>query len=355
MLLTDRKWGKYTLETLFYINRGNAKNIGKKPKGNIALISAIDSNNGLSSFSELSDSETVYKEVYTVNNNGNGVCLAYWHQYSFISSSDVSVLTPKIDRLKNKYVAHFIIVCIERQKSKFNYGYKMSNDRMKRQTILLPIDNNENIDYTFMEEYVKYQEDKKKQEYIMHVKNSLSKLEYKEVPALSEKEWSDFKVLDLFHYKRGNQNNMNSLTEGNDMLISAKNINNGLKGFYSFNNDKKSLYEGDCITLNNDGDGGVGLAYYQPYKFLLDTHVYALYSKKNISKYSKLFITFSISKQRICFSHGRSINIDRLGKMKILLPIMSDGNPDYTYMEQYIKNIEYKKLTQYLTYINNYK
>lgn len=67
----------------------------------------------------------------------------------------------------------------------------------------------------------------------------------------------------------------NSLTERNDILISAKNINDGLKGFYSFN-IKKSLYKVNCITLNNDGDGGVGLAYYQPYNFLLDTHVYAL-------------------------------------------------------------------------------
>ena len=49
---------------------------------------------------------------------------------------------------------------------------------------------------------------------------------------ITDKEWCEFKVLELFNYIRGNQNNMNSLIDGDDMLISAKNTNNGLKGFF---------------------------------------------------------------------------------------------------------------------------
>ena len=64
------------------------------------------------------------------------------------------------------------------------------------------------------------------------------------------------------------------------MLVSARNVENGLKGFYSGAKTHRR-FAGNCLTLNNDGDGGVGLSYYQPNEFLLDTHVYALYPKKN--------------------------------------------------------------------------
>ena len=257
----------------------------------------------------------------------------------------------------NRYIALFMVQCLNKAiyNCGFGYGMGLTGTRSDTRKIMLPVNENKEPDYAFMEAYIKEQEQKKIQEYVAYAKIKLSKLEYKDVPVLNEKDYSNFKVLDLFSYKRGNQNNMNSLVDGNDMLISAKNINNGLKGFFISNNEKKRAYQGNCITLNNDGDGGVGLAYYQPHEFLLDTHVYALYPKNKISKYTMLYISLSLSKQRVCFSHGRSISQDRLKKMRIMLPVDNQGNPDYAYMEQYAKNVEYKKITQYLEYINKLK
>lgn len=39
----------------------------------------------------------------------------------------------------------------------------------------------------------------------------------------------------------------------------------------------------------------------------------------------------------------------------IKLPITLKGQPDYQYMEQYIKNMEYKKRMQYKKYASNYE
>ena len=167
---------------------------------------------------------------------------------------------------------------------------------------------------------------------------------------LNERKWLSFRILSLFDYQRGNQNNMNALIDGNDMLVSAKNINNGLKGFFS-SNSKKEKYKGHCITLNNDGDGGVGLAYYQPYEFLLDTHVYALYPRQHLSRYMMMFIAQSMSKQRVCFSHGYSINQNRLKEIKIVLPINENCEPDYAFMEQYIKEREEQLIQKYKSFI----
>lgn len=172
--MNNVEWKAFYIDELFSIKRGNAKDIGNKMEGgNISLISAIDSNNGLSKIITPSNKETIYKNVYTVNNNGNGVCLAYFHPYSFIATSDVTILKPKFDELIDLDVAHFIITMIQQQKSKYNYGYKMSNDRMKKQAILLPSINNQ-PDYAFMKNYIMKIRENKTAKYIEFAKNKIN-------------------------------------------------------------------------------------------------------------------------------------------------------------------------------------
>ena len=45
-------------------------------------------------------------------------------------------------------------------------------------------------------------------------------------------------------------------------------------------------------------------------------------------------------------------NQDSIKRERILLPITDDGNPDYDYMEQYIKVIMFGKYKKYLEYQN---
>lgn len=92
--------------------------------------------------------------------------------------------------------------------------------------------------------------------------------------------WDAIDIASIFDFERGRENNMASLNDGNIPLVSARKVNNGVKGFIS--NPKKTISGGNVISLNNDGDGGAGLAYYQPMDFALDTHVTALHPKENI-------------------------------------------------------------------------
>lgn len=157
-------------------------------------------------------------------------------------------------------------------------------------------------------------------------------------------------MLDYFDYKRGDQKDMNSLSAGEELLVSARNVENGLKGFFRGGKSHKR-FAGDCISLNNDGDGGVGLAYYQPHEFLLDTHVYALYPKFPMSKFAQLFVSRSVSMCRPCFSHGHSISQARLKTLKVMLPATADGSPDFAYMEAYGRKIMQERMAKYLVYL----
>lgn len=145
---------------------------------------------------------------------------------------------------------------------------------------------------------------------------------------------------------------MAELTPGNIPLVSAKKFDNGYKGFVSQN--EKGTYEGNIISLNLDGDGGAGLAFYQPFEMALDGHVGALKPKLPFNRYHLLFISMCISKQKDMFGHGHSINESRIKGYRIMLPHNVAGNLDFDYMETKMRNIESQQILSYLTYINNY-
>lgn len=172
--------------------------------------------------------------------------------------------------------------------------------------------------------------------------------EVAEIPALDEKEWKPIFVSDMFEFVRGRENNMAMLEDGGIPLISAKANNNGLKGFVD---SPKKVIVGRCITLNNDGDGGAGLAYYQPANMALDTHVTALMPRFDMNRFAMLFIAECISGLHGFFGHGLSISNPRAKRIRIMLPVADSGEPDYEYMEQYSKNMILRKYRQYLTFL----
>lgn len=171
-----------------------------------------------------------------------------------------------------------------------------------------------------------------------------------ELKVLQTDGWRPFLITSLFKLIRGRENNMASLGKGSIPLISARRINNGLKGFV---NTSKTV-SGHCITLNNDGDGGAGLAYYQPSEMALDSHVTALEPiSSQISQWTMLFISKCLSGLHGFFGHGLSISNKRAEKIKIMLPVDDTGNPDYAYMEQYGRHMMLRKYQQYLDFIDS--
>lgn len=150
--------------------------------------------------------------------------------------------------------------------------------------------------------------------------------------------WKDYLLTDFFYCEKGNQNNMASLVDGDIPLVSAKKCDNGYKQFVSPN--KKKLYAGNIITLNNDGDGGAGIAYYQPASMALDSHVTALIPKLPLNKFHLLFVAMCITKQRERFGHGYSINSARLRTFRYMLPATAKGTPDWQYMETFMRQKE---------------
>ena len=163
---------------------------------------------------------------------------------------------------------------------------------------------------------------------------------------LTRQRWKPFRIPELFSIRKGNETNMNAMLEGRTPLVSARKVNNGYKGFVASMNHNP--YPGHCITLNNDGDGGAGLAYYQPHSMYLDSHVTALYPLVDMSKYILLFVARCISLQEKYFGHGHSINGNRLRTFTFMLPVTSSGKPDFAFMDAIMREKERKILERYV-------
>ena len=338
-------WKEFKVKTIFpKIEKCKCGNVGNLEDGHIPYVGATNRNNGTMKYVKASEKLITKGNCVVFICDGQGAV-----GYSIYKAEDfVGSTTLKVGRNEflNYYNAQFIIGALDKNRCIYSYGYKRTESRLKNETIYLPINPKGEPDYKFMDDYIKERETKLKNRYKNYINSNIIK--FKKIK--QNKRWKDFALTDIFIPNKGNQNNMSSLTEGNIPLVSAKKIDNGYKMFASENN--KDIYPANIITLNNDGDGGAGIAYYQPAQHLLDSHVTALIPKnKNLSKRVLLYISTAITNQRSKFGHGYSINSNRLKIFRFMLPVNSDDEPDYQYMEDYMKYLEQKKLLEYLDYI----
>ena len=352
----DVEWSEFAIKEIFktFIGTngiqtptGSYIKKSKFKKSDIPRITVKETNNGIDNFVFSTDKNfRAYKNFISVSFLGG----AFYHPYEASIDMKVHALIP-LDRELNRYTADFLISTIKNNIIHSSYGNQLSSTDLPRTKIMLPIDKQGNPNWHFMEEYIKERESKQRNDLIEYYKRRL--LDLVICPeVLMDVEWGEFSLRDLFVFERGNQNNMSTCESGEIPLISAKKIDNGVKAFISDNG--KRLFEGHILTLNNDGDGGVGIAYYQANKMALDTHVTALIPLIPINRSSLLFISKTITIQRDKFSHGYSLNNNRMKAQKIVLPIDKNGNPNWIYMENFIKNIEQKQIKNVLKYLDEY-
>jgi len=170
--------------------------------------------------------------------------------------------------------------------------------------------------------------------------------EFESVVPLSEKEWKEFKITYIFNdIQRGKRLKKDDHKSGIMPYISSTRMNNGVDGFVD-NKENVRIFS-NCLTLANSGS--VGATFYQPFSFVASDHVTKL-ENSNFNKYIYLFIANMLKRlsEKYCFN--REIKDPRIKKEKIMLPINSKSEPDYAYMENYLKTLENDKIKQYLEY-----
>lgn len=341
--LNDRKWKEFKIDDIFVTDKGVYLHRNKMVDGICPFISAKADNNGVNGFIGnpalfSANSITVEKVKFS----------AYYQPHDFYCSHDVTVLQSEY---LNKYCALFICTMIMKQGDKYSYGRQAQLNVTKRQNIMLPITDDGKPDYEFMEQYIKEREEYQLDKYISHCKSKLSELgSIIEVAPLEAKTYKDFFISDIFDTpKRGKRIVARNHVDGNIPLVSSIAANNGVSNFIG-NRQDVQLYR-NCLSIANGGVSA-GKCFYEPFEFVASDHVTHCKSKK-LTSYQYFALSVFITKALFGnkYSFTREITDSRFTREKIILPINDNEEPDYAYMEQYVKNIMIKKYSQYLNYL----
>ncbi len=164
LYISSKKWQSFIISDIFEIKPGKRLVAANSTEGERPFIGALDNNNGIARFVS-NDNVSKDKNVLGVNYNGNGMVIGFYHPYECIFSDDVKRFHLK-HYPDNEYVLLFMKALILKQKSKFGYLYKFNADRMAHTSIMIPVDDNGNPDYAFMEQYGKMLVARKYQQYL---------------------------------------------------------------------------------------------------------------------------------------------------------------------------------------------
>lgn len=138
------------------------------------------------------------------------------------------------------------------------------------------------------------------------------------------------------------------MKHGSRPFIGATDSNNGITAWVGNTNESM-----DSAVLGVNYNGSVVETFYHPYECIFSDDVKRLHLKSDVtaSAYLMLFLKTMIIQQKIKFAYGYKFNEKRMQMQKIVLPIDSEEQPNWKYMETYMQRLEQQQIVNYLSYI----
>lgn len=155
---------------------------------------------------------------------------------------------------------------------------------------------------------------------------------------LDTKTWKEFFLKDYFDIVAGKYHYPSEYESGTTPYVSASNENNGI----SQKIDLVADFHGNAIVT-----GKVGCtAFYQPNDFCATSDVNVFYPKFQMNERMGLFIVTIINfNENYKWSYGRQCRVGDSNEIVVKLPATEKGEPDWQFMDNYIKSINHKPIT----------
>ena len=155
--------------------------------------------------------------------------------------------------------------------------------------------------------------------------------------ALDTSNWEKFAITDLFDVVLSKGDNQkDKLPDGDIPLVTSGFTNNGIAKYIACGDGISELFPKNVITVDM-----FGYAFYRDTEFYSVSHgrVNILLPKINLTKNIGIFMAQSIETvTRQSFEFARMCSSSKLASIVIKLPVDINGNPDYQFMEDYIKS-----------------
>lgn len=343
MELENKEWKEFSLTEIFpKIQRGKRLKKADHITGVIPYVSSTALNNGIDGFIGNTKGVRVFQDCLTIANSGS-VGSTFYQPSKVVASDHVT----KLENKKfNKYIYLFLATMVSRLHEKYSFNREINDFRIRKEKILLPINENGNPDYAFMENYMRKKETELLNKYQSYISSKIKRLKEQTDKKL---EWKEFFIGEIF--------NIQSTSSGIDKIrlinldgeipyITRTDRANGIDTFIGNQENKYKTDSNNVITIGLDTQ----TVFYQKSSFYTGQNIQVL-KFPQLNEYNAFFIIPLLKKQMEKFNWGgNGATLTRLRRTKILLPINTKGNPDFEYMENYIKRIEQEKLLKYINH-----
>lgn len=340
-MIDTSAWKEFHLYDIFDIDMGNKMDKGKMPDGDIAFVGRTANNNGINARVGNVINHDKYGTVSPYNAGcitlalGGSIGSCFIQEEPFYTSQNVAVLIPK--NKQSDSALRFVTSVITHSVLHGKYGAftEELNKHIKTDFVIkLPATSDGQPDWVYMETYMKQimEETEKSLENLKRDDDSKQQIDVHD--------WGEFKVGDLFDIhptKAYKLTNASLLSEnGVNPVIANSGFNNGIVGFSDFDCTEKA----GVITFTDTAAKSSESFFYQIEDFIGYPHVQGMYCKvRNLNKYEGQFIATVMRNAAGKFDFIIKMTREEVSKFTIKLPITQTGEPDWQYMENYMKNI----------------
>lgn len=329
------EWKEFLVGDLFeaYLSKNDIQ-----PKnfveGKIPLVSSGKENNGIIAFVE--DEKARLWEANTLTIDMFGKVFYQESPYFAVSHGRVNILLPKISMTKG--CLQFIGCAIEKVASqKYAFNEMCTGTKVLKNNIKLPATPNGAPDWAYMESYMANLETK--------VAESLTLLQAAkdaEKKKVDTREWGEFRVGELFEVKISKSVDKGGLEfaeDGEYDFIGRTPLNNGIQGRLN-----KLKFEANQEGTYSIAQIGMHVCQYRERKWYASLNIFVLTPFAEKSYKANKFIATIITRYLDC-AYGEDTyatypTAKTLPHLKIKLPVDKTGQPDWAYMEEYMRKME---------------
>lgn len=303
----------------------------------LPLVNAKHGNNGIMYYGREDDFETAEMTIDIVQNGAIATGDVYAQPQRTGVLWDAYLIKPK-DSISSEYVLMFIASVLEKAiKDKFSYDNKCVWDKASQLMVFLPATEDGKPDYAYMDRYMR--------DVVKESEAGLENLRQadKSKEAVDIHTWKRFHLYDdgLFDIDMGTKLDRVKMTQIKPEInfVGRANTNNGITGRVDRIADVQP-YDAGNLTLSLGGEY-LGSCFIQPDAFYTSQNVVVLMPKWDMPFSVKQFVATMIFRESRTYYKAFIDELNRHVKtdFSFFLPVKSDGNPDWDYMENYMSEM----------------
>lgn len=372
-MVSNQKYKPFNVGDIFFITNGKGitRQEIKDHPGELAAIQSAATNNGIMGFidedycRERNYSFTL-EPCLTVARTGSSGYVTFQEHGCCVGDSAKLLLLKGKKKTKNIYL--YLRTILMANKYRYTFARKVTEENYLNDIIELPINEDDEIDYEYMENYIMQingdvasipdyflQEGYEKACWYLDTidqddfeKEYAGKICDDEI-VLDTDKWIEFHLYDIFEIHVGNKFDRSKMSMGAPTVnfVGRSSENNGVTAFVDEIEGTEPYKEGN-LTVALGGEY-LGSCFIQDYPFYTSQNVNVLIPKEDIDIFTKMFIAHLVRYESAnnYKAFARELNAHIKTDFVIKLPVTVFGKPDYEFMSKYIKSLSFsKKLVQ---------